>query len=227
MPLSGEASVGDPGLEQHQFGSRIAELSVPKHLYFEARATIGNLLSRKRRRPAHALLQIGSGLNPLPDFENLDFFFTHRGKAAHVGHDIRRPLPYADASFDGAYSEHTLEHMYPADAMHLIAEVARVLKPGGIFRCSVPDLAKYVAFYEGRSAAGEFGMFSSGCEAFWNLTQNHLHRSVWDAEMLQGQMLAHGFSAATQQQFGQGDDARLLVDLEHRAWESLYVEARR
>lgn len=214
-------------MEQHHFGSRVAELSLPRHLYFEARATLGRLVSPRRRRPAKPLLQIGSGLNPLSDFENVDFYFTHRGQARHVGHDIRRPLPYADNSFEGAFSEHTLEHMYPADALHLIAEVARVLKPGGVFRCSVPDLGKYVRFYCGEGDTEAFGMFRSGCEAFWNLTQNHLHRSVWDADMLRQQMLDHGFTSATERGYGEGEDPRLVVDLEHRAWESLYVEGRK
>ena len=214
-------------LEQHHFGSRVAELTLPRHLYFEARAIVGRLTSPKRRQPRHELLQIGSGLNPISGFDNLDFYFAWRGQAEHIGHDIRRPLPFADASFTGVFSEHTLEHMYPADAIHLLAEVARVLKPGGIFRCSVPDLAKYVAFYRGELSDKQFGTFRSGCEAFWNLTQNHLHRSVWDADMLTRQMLAHGFSAAVQRAYGEGEDPRLLVDLEHRAWESLYVEGRK
>lgn len=214
-------------MQEHQFGSRAAQLSLWKHFQFELRGAVGHLLSARRRRPRAALLQIGSGLNPLAGFENLDFHFAHRGRARHVGHDVRRALPYADASFDGAYSEHTLEHMYPAEAISLIAEVARVLRAGAIFRCSVPDLARYVAFYEGRPSPEPFAMFASGCEAMWNLTQNHLHRSVWDAEMLTRQMLDHGFAQAQVCAFGEGADPRLLVDQPHRAWESLYVEGRR
>lgn len=211
-------------LEAHHFGSDKAQWSFLRHGYFETRATIGRWLSPKRRKALTSLLQIGSGLNPLPDFDNLDFYFTHRGKVAHVGHDLRVPLPYADATFEGVYSEHTLEHMYPAEALRLLGEVYRVLKPGGIFRCSVPDLRKYVDFYEGKHADAKFGIFRSGCEAFWNLTQNHLHRSVWDAAMLKQQMLASGFSSVAERSFNEGGDGRLLVDLEHRAWESLYVE---
>lgn len=41
-----------------------------------------------------------------------------------------------------------------------------MLKPGAVFRCSVPDLAKYVAFYTGEPSSDTFGMFQSGCEAF-------------------------------------------------------------
>lgn len=34
-----------------------------------------------------------------------------------------------------------------AEALRLLAEVRRVLKLGGAFRCSVPDLGRYVDFY--------------------------------------------------------------------------------
>lgn len=45
--------------------------------------------------------------------------------------------------------------------------------------------------------------------------------------MLKRQMLDHGFQTAEECRFGEGADDRLLVDLEARAWESLYVEGRK
>ena len=211
-------------MDDSYFGFDGARMSLARHGYFEARAIIGRILSPRRRRARKPLLQIGAGSNLLPEFENLDFYLANGGQTGHVAHDVRRPLPYADATFEGVYSEHTLEHLYPGEAMRLLAEIRRVLKPGGIFRCSVPDLGKYVEFYEGRSQIEQFGRFRSGCEALWNLTQNHLHRSVWDADMLERQMIAQGFASAKRRGFREGADERLLVDIEHRAWESLYME---
>ena len=214
-------------LEMHQFGSRAAEWTLPRHAYFEARALVGRVFSSRRRRPKHRLLQIGSGLNPLPGFDNLDFYFAHRGQAKHIGHDLRRALPFDDNSFEGVYSEHTMTMLYPAEAMAVIREVHRVLKPGGIFRCSLPDLALFIQFYNGEHSSPQFNKFSSGCEAIWNLTQNHLQRSVWDAGMLKKHMLDAGFAHAEERAYREGPDERLLVDQDYRAWESLYVEGRK
>ena len=50
----------------------------------------------------------------------------------------RAPLPHADATFDVVVCIETLEHVYPTD--HLVAEIQRVLKPGGTAIIDVPRL---------------------------------------------------------------------------------------
>ena len=55
-------------------------------------------------------------------------------------HDVRKPLPFADKTFDAAYALHIIEHLTPAEAASLVNELYRVLKPGGILRISTPDL---------------------------------------------------------------------------------------
>ncbi|MEM6803266.1 MAG: methyltransferase domain-containing protein [Bacteroidota bacterium] len=54
--------------------------------------------------------------------------------------DIIKGLPVADNSCDGAYCSHTLEHLSLADFRMALQNTYRILKPGGIFRCVVPDL---------------------------------------------------------------------------------------
>jgi predicted SAM-dependent methyltransferase len=58
---------------------------------------------------------------------------------AIVRHDIRRRLPYPDGSVDAIYSSHTLEHLYLAEVRGVLAECARVLRPGGQLRLALPD----------------------------------------------------------------------------------------
>lgn len=50
------------------------------------------------------------------------------------------PLPYGDASFDMVVFTETLEHI-PRSPHAILAEVARVMKPGGLLVFSVPNLA--------------------------------------------------------------------------------------
>lgn len=53
--------------------------------------------------------------------------------------DIQQRLPFADASFDCVISLWVLEHIANPDAV--FAEVARVLKPGGLFAFVTPNSA--------------------------------------------------------------------------------------
>ena len=159
-----------------------------------------------------------------PGFENLDVHF-YRGARGVVGHDLRYPLPYPDGTFNGAYSEHALEHLYPDQAIRLLREIRRVLKPAAVFRCGVPDLEKYINYYVGKPVDGEFAKFRSGCEAIWSLTQNWGHLSVWDATMLTGTLREVGFADARQTNYREGHNPDLLLDQSERRWETLYVEA--
>lgn len=52
--------------------------------------------------------------------------------------DLNQPLPFADASYDHVISFNTLEHV-EKDA-ELLAEMFRILKPGGSFLLTVPFL---------------------------------------------------------------------------------------
>lgn len=51
--------------------------------------------------------------------------------------DVTEPLPFDDGSFDAAVAGELLEHLPAPD--RLVAEVARVLRPGGTFVGSVPN----------------------------------------------------------------------------------------
>lgn len=72
----------------------------------------------------------------------------NRKEEGHIGVDISdnadadyviapsAPLPFADNSFDMIISRFVLEHVN--DLEHLLGEICRVLKPGGLFRFCVP-----------------------------------------------------------------------------------------
>jgi SAM-dependent methyltransferase len=213
-------------LPTHQFGSTAFQPSLKGLLWFEFRSLVGRVFARAGR-PTSPYINIGSGTEVMGKFQNLDFYFSgpRKGSGAIVGHDLRLPLPFPDASFSGAYSEHALEHLFPNHAIQLLRETRRILKPGSIFRCAVPDLQKYVDYYVGKSVDPEFGKFRSGRDAIWALTQNWGHLSVWDSASLIQAALDAGFSSATANDFREGANPDLLVDRQDRRWETLYVEA--
>lgn len=83
------------------------------------------------------LLNIGCGALVHPEWINLDVTSSLPGV---IRHDIRKGLPFEDASIDACYSSHMVEHLRREDAVRLLTECRRVLKPGGVVRIVVPDL---------------------------------------------------------------------------------------
>ena len=63
--------------------------------------------------------------------------FLDEGKLADAGR-----IPYADAMFDLAFADNVLEHL-DAPAV-VLAEIARVLKPGGVFVFKTPNKHHYM-----------------------------------------------------------------------------------
>lgn len=61
--------------------------------------------------------------------------------------DLRKPLPFPDNSVSVIYASHLLGHLWLNQADALLRECYRVLKPGGVLRIMVPDLAESVSHY--------------------------------------------------------------------------------
>lgn len=64
-----------------------------------------------------------------------------------VAHDIARGLPFDDTSVEVVYHSHMLEHLDRALVPRFLAEVRRVLRPGGVHRIVVPDLEQLARVY--------------------------------------------------------------------------------
>jgi hypothetical protein len=70
--------------------------------------------------------------------------------AGHVMryHNLRKGIPLPDASVEAICHGHYLEHIDRSDRHLLMAEIHRVLIPGGIHRVWVPDLAVKLKIYD-------------------------------------------------------------------------------
>jgi SAM-dependent methyltransferase len=85
--------------------------------------------------------------------------------------DLRHGIPYDDESFDAVYHSNFLEHLERGDAEQLLRECRRVLRPGGILRVVVPDLAVQARAYLDALAAAERGEPGAGERHRWAVVE--------------------------------------------------------
>jgi SAM-dependent methyltransferase len=105
------------------------------------------------------LLNLGCGGHYHEDWVNVDLYDSD-----HVmQHDVYKPLPFEDETFDAVYSAHLLEHLYRFYVPILLGECKRVLKTGGVIRLVVPDLES--------AAKNYLDALSGADQAYWREMQ--------------------------------------------------------
>ncbi len=72
-------------------------------------------------------------------------------------HDLRKGIPFESGSIDAVYHSHVLEHIDRDAIDGFLAEIKRVLKPGGVHRIVVPDLEPIIRGYMDSLAAVDAG----------------------------------------------------------------------
>ncbi|QSJ15833.1 methyltransferase domain-containing protein [Nostoc sp. UHCC 0702] len=218
--------------------TKYLQLNLIKSFKFELISLYGRLILRtkpKFKNNSLNLLHLGCGSTIFEDWVNADFFsniniikfWKPYANNRDWMLDLRYPFNCDHNVWDGVFSEHTLEHLYPNQALQLLNELYRTMKPGAWLRLTVPDLRKYVNYYCGQTVHEKFNQWQTGCEAIRNLTQDHIHLSVWDSELLGKYLEKVGFFNIKEVSFMQGTDELLLKDKPERAWETLYMEAQK
>ena len=222
-------------MEKEKFGNKYYYPTLWSRISFEIKSIIGRLFSRSEIITKKDYLELGAGIKAHENdkIEYLDFYninlknlFSFKNEKV-IGHDLRYKLPFKANSFLGIYLKHTLEHLYPFEAIKLLSEIYRVLKPNGIVRITVPDLDIYIQEYNKKKRSEQFSKFENGCELIWSLTQNFKHHSVWNFEMLKMQLEKKKFKKVVKQKFREGENKNILLDREERKHETLYVEAKK
>jgi predicted SAM-dependent methyltransferase len=163
-------------------------------------------------------LQIGTGPTVMPGWLGSDLSPLSE-QTMYL--DATKPFPFADATFDYAYSEHMIEHISWRGGLHMLRECRRVLKPAGVLRVATPDLAIMAGLLTDRREIArryiewvqEFAFkdtpvrstaFAINC-AF----SNWGHKFLYDAETLELTMRLAGFEATRRCAPGQSADPHL------------------
>ena len=112
--------------------------------------------ARLRYRIAHRhdsegfCVHLGCGFKYIPGMINADGNLFRR---IDLWIDLRNGLPFPDRSCRLVYSSHTLEHLFPHEAIALLREIRRVLADDGVARIAVPSMEHALAVVAG--SAGE------------------------------------------------------------------------
>ncbi|MCC6245931.1 MAG: methyltransferase domain-containing protein [Gemmatimonadaceae bacterium] len=154
--------------------------------------------------------------------------------------NIENPLPLENSCVDWVFAEHIIEHVSPLAAIQWLAEIRRILRPGGLARIVTPDLAKYVDGYNGGAffathreyleRAGLHGMPDRRAFMMNQVFYLWGHKWIYDASELAYAATQAGFAAnnIAQCEFGQGQRADVCaLDRPLRRDESVYVELTR
>ncbi|HEY4197892.1 MAG TPA: methyltransferase domain-containing protein, partial [Mucilaginibacter sp.] len=67
--------------------------------------------------------------------------------------DVTKPFPIPDNSFDFIFTEHHIEHVAYKNAVFMLKESHRILKPGGVIRITTPDLKNSISDYLNNDAS--------------------------------------------------------------------------
>ncbi|MBW7876247.1 MAG: methyltransferase domain-containing protein [Candidatus Cloacimonetes bacterium] len=177
---------------------------------------------------AYKNIDLGGGFPLHPDYLCVDL-----SKEAQLKLDITKPLPFLTNSLYNVNCAHTLEHLSVAESEAVCREIYRSLRPGGVFRVSVPDLhlfaKKYVErdleFYEEILPDGTYHYPGHTiADRFMYLAYDSGHRYFYDAESMTQLLKRSGFSEVTVCEYQKGK-LHLVEQMDNRPGQSLFVEA--
>lgn len=140
--------------------------------------------------------------------------------------DLRKGIPFPDASVDVVYSSHFFEHLTYPEGQWILKESLRVLKSGGVFSICVPNARMYIEAYLASLHLGD-EVFS--WKPAYNSTTsidaiNYVaymageHKYMFDQENLLHLLSAAGFSQVRQREFDPS------CDRAERDFESIYAQ---
>lgn len=177
------------------------------------------LVSRYMKAHSVRKLQIGAHVCVMPGWLNTDLYPQ---SIRSVTLDATKKFPFPDASFDYVFSEHQLEHIGYEDALVMLSECRRILRPGGKIRIALPSLDqmlqlfgptrtdlqdRYIRYVANSCYPG--AQNPNPCFAMNAAFMNWGHRFIWDQATLSATLKTKGFAHVQFFTPGQSDDPNL------------------
>ena len=167
-------------------------------------------------------LDIGAGDVSRPGWITLDI-----SDGCDLYWDLRRGIPFPDASVQRVYSSHLFEHMDYESGQRLLGEVLRVLKPGGHISVCVPNARLYIDAYLGvAELSPDHDFWEPALQGREGISLvNYVaymggeHKCLFDIDSLLARLELAGFTEVEERSF----DAS--IDLPEREFESIYALA--
>ncbi len=159
--------------------------------------------------------------------------------------DIVRGLPLAAGELELVFASHVLEHLTREDFSVAVSNIHAYLRPGGCFRCIVPDLAVLVGEYTRRLGSTTASEAATASDYLLNASHlgatsprrtararlheaasNSRHQWMWDRTSLAGALEQAGFENVGVRGYGDWADERFAeVETEERHTDSVCLEA--
>jgi len=198
---------------------------------------VASYLSNHRIRK----LQIGSDVCQLPGWLNTDLYPKALGC---VTLDATKPFPFRSGSFDYVFSEHQIEHIAFNDALKMLRECHRILRPGGKIRIALPSVDRLLELFESSNTEVQQKYVTirtkecypdvqnaNPCFAINAAFMNWGHRFLYDRATLKSLLQEIGYTDIKFFQPGKSDDLN-LVGVEMRnseidIYETMVIQAMR
>jgi predicted SAM-dependent methyltransferase len=182
-------------------------------------------------RPLCLHLGSGKGYIALPGYVNIDIHPFYR---KDIWLDVRLGLPFPDRSVDGIYCSHMLEHFCAPQAVKLLRECHRALRPKGGIRLVTPHLGKAISAYVAEDS-GYFSDFPDKRRSIGGRFVNHMlcrdqHRLMFDFSFMEECLAEAGFTeivecAPQESRLFPLDELRVFEHETKETHNSLFVEA--
>jgi predicted SAM-dependent methyltransferase len=152
------------------------------------------------------------------------------GPGIDIVADVRAGLPLETDSIDYVASIHALPEVPYPELVPVLAELRRVLKPGGVLRLALPDLERGIAAYQ-RGDADYFHVpdedaRSVGAKFVTQMIWYGYSRSLFVYDFIEELLEEAGFAQVSRCDYRQtASPWPDIVTLDNRERESLFVEA--